>query len=80
VWQEAPKSADRGPQNGLKSAGRGPLVGKLSDIADTLATAAATRRTAVTDSVNAEPELLQSAREPIEEDHVMTTERAHRVD
>jgi hypothetical protein len=80
VWREALKSADRGPQNGLKSAGRGPLVGKLNGIADTLATAAATARTAVSDSVNAEPELLQFAREPIEEDHVMTTRRAHRVD
>jgi hypothetical protein len=30
--------------------------------------------------VNAEPELLQPARESIERDHVMTTERAHRVD
>jgi hypothetical protein len=80
VWREALKSADRGPQNGLKSAGRGPLVGKLNDIADTLATAAATPRTAATDSVNAELNLLQPAREPIEEHHVMTTERAPRVD
>ena len=72
--------ADRGRQNGLKSAERGPLVGKLNYIADTLATAATTPRTAVTNSVNAEPELLQPARELIEEDHLMTTERAHRVD
>jgi hypothetical protein len=80
VWREALKSADRGPQNGLKSAGRGPLVGKLNDIADTLAMAAATPRTAVSDSVNAEPQLLPPARESIEENHVMTTRRAHRVD
>jgi hypothetical protein len=72
--------ADRGPQKALKSAGWGPLVGKLNDIADTLATAAATPGTAVLDSVNAEPNLLPPARESIEEDHVMTTERAHRVD
>jgi hypothetical protein len=81
VGRDEREKADRGAQNGRKSARRGPLVGKLNDIADTLATAAATARTAATDSVNAELNLLQPARgEPIEEDHVMTTERAPRVD
>jgi hypothetical protein len=80
VGRDGREKADRGAQNGRKSARRGPLVGKLNDIADTLATAAATPRTAATDSVNAELNLLQPAREPIEEDHVMTTERAPRVD
>jgi hypothetical protein len=80
VGRDERENADRGAQNGHKSARRGPLVGKLNDIADTLATAAATARTAATDSVNAELNLLQPAREPIEEHHVMTTERAPRVD
>jgi hypothetical protein len=80
VCRDERETANRGVQNGLKSARRRPPVGKLNDIADTLATAAATPRTAATDSVNAEPNLFPPAREPIEEDHLMTTEKAHRVD